>query len=293
MPSNKDRLSPKKRIGIVGVPPLAVIRDIEASGGTIFDLDEPLVKKDIELASSYLPRVYCAILRTVVVNAISLKPDLIYIDVGPGKCDCALHTSTILTDILPETTIIRTRNQDHTDFGAPLCTARMPLLDKISAITRSVQSTRPHRNLPACAPTAGFWGVPPRDFSLLSLFPDTTHVFGWTRCMENKTPDNQEMEELINPDIPMVFFAQSFCAKTALARHLANRHPHGLYVDCDVTAGNSTKAKIQAFLELAGRQNSEDRGQKTEIKGKNSEFCPLVSVLCLLTSVLCPLSSVL
>jgi len=277
---------PKKRIGIVGVPPLAIIQQLEMAGDTIFDLDEPHVKQDIELASSYLPRVYCAILRTVVINAISLKPDLIYIDVGPGKCDCALHTATILTDILPETTIIQTRNQDSTDFGTPLCTAQMPLLDKISAITRSVQSAKPHQERPACLPTAGFWGVPPRDFSLLNLFPDTTHIFGWTRCMENKTPDNKAMEELINPDIPMVFFAQSFCAKTALARHLAGRHPHGLYVDCDVTAGNSTKAKIQAFLELAAEQ-------KTAGRRRQSDFCLLSWALCGLCSLHLFLPSVL
>lgn len=262
----------KKRIGIVGIPPLAIIKELEANGDTIFDLDEPLVKRDIELASSFLPRVFCAILRTAVINALSLKLDSIYIDVGPGKCDCALHTATILADILPETTVIKTRNQDRIDFGTPLCTAKMPLLDKLSAITRSVQSAKPYPNLPACIPTAGFWGVPPRDFSLLSLFPETTHVYGWTRCMENKTPDNQELEEIYNPDIPTVFFAQSFCAKTALARHLAGKHPHGLYVDCDVTAGNSAKAKIQAFLELSTLQTTGD-------KNKKADFCLLSSEL--------------
>lgn len=277
--NENNRGTGKKRIGIVGVPPLAIIEKIEADGDTIFDLDEPLVKKDIELASAFLPRVFCAILRTVVVNALSLKPELIYIDVGPGKCDCALHTATILSDILPGTMIIPIRNEDKRGFGTPLCTAEMPLVDKLSAITRSVQSASPHPDLPACVPTAGFWGVPPRDFSLLNLFPDTTHVFGWTRCMENKTPDNQAMEELINPDIPMVFFAQSFCAKTALARHLANRHPHGLYVDCDVTAGNSTKAKIQAFLELAGEQKPENRRRM-------AGFCLLTMALCALWPLL-------
>lgn len=261
-----------KRIGIVGIPPLTIIKELEANGNTIFDLDEPLVKRDIELASSFLPRVFCAILRTAVINALSLKLDYIYIDVGPGKCDCALHTATILEDILPKTTVIKTRNQDRKDFGTPLCTARMPLLDKLSAITRSVQSAKPYTNLPACAPTAGFWGVPPRDFSLLSLFPETTHVYGWTRCMENKTPDHQRLEEMYDPDIPTVFFAQSFCAKTALARHLANKHPHGLYVDCDVTAGNSAKAKIQAFLELSAPQRPEERRRKPD-------FCLLSSGL--------------
>jgi len=128
----------------------------------------------------------------------------------------------------------------------------MNLLQKMSLITASVQTPGPYQALPSCTATAGFWGVPPRDFSLLDLFPDTTHIYGWARCMENKTPDNIELELHYNPDVPTVFFAQSFCAKTALARHLAGKHPHGLYLDCDVTAGNSAKAKIQAFLELSG-----------------------------------------
>ncbi len=48
-----------------------------------------------------------------------------------------------------------------------------------------------------------------------------------------------------------VFFAQSFCAKTALAHHLARLHPRSLFLDCDMTAGNSARAKIEAFLELS------------------------------------------
>jgi hypothetical protein len=242
----------KKIVGIVGIPPLSIIRSIETRGYTVYDLDEPIVQKDIECASPFLPRVYCAILRTVIVNSLTLNPEEIYIDVGPGKCDCAMHTATILADILPASRIIRTINQDKADFGTPVCTSRLALIDKMTAITTSVCSPHPHKELPRCQPAAGFWGVPPRDFSFLRLFPDTTHIYGWTRCMENKTPDNRPLEEYFNPDIPTVFFAQSFCAKTALARHLANRHPRGLYLDCDVTAGNSAKAKIQAFLELSG-----------------------------------------
>ena len=203
-------------------------------------------------SSPFLPRVYCGILRTVIANSLALRPEIIYIDTGAGKCDCAVHTATVLEDILPRTKVIRTRNQDSTSFGTPLCRTRMDLFEKMQAITATVQSTRPYEDLSPCKPTAGFWGVPPRDFSLLSLFPDTTHVYGWARCMENKTPDNPELENHYNPDIPTVFFAQSFCAKTALARHLSSKHPHSLYLDCDVTAGSSVKAKIQAFLELSG-----------------------------------------
>lgn len=242
----------KQLFGIVGVPPLSVMEELAANKSKIVDLDEPQGRIDLETASPFLPRVYCGILRTVIANSLAVQPDVIYIDTGAGKCDCAVHTATVLEDILPNTTIIRTKNQDSTDFGIPLCKARMNLVEKMSAITSGVQLLAPDQELIPCQPTAGFWGVPPRDFSLLNLFPDTTHIYGWARCMENKTPDNIAMECHYNPDIPTVFFAQSFCAKTALARHLAGKHPHGLYLDCDVTAGNSAKAKIQAFLELSG-----------------------------------------
>lgn len=241
----------QQRVGIVGIPPLSIMKELAAPEIEIFDLDEPQGRVDLESASPFLPRVYCGILRTVIANSLLLKPDTIYIDTGAGKCDCAAHTATVLEDMLPGTCVVRCRNHDSTPFGTPLCRTPMGLLEKMAAITASVQSAEPYKELPDCEPTAGFWGVPPRDFSLLSLFPDTTHVYGWARCMENKTPDNPELERYYNPDIPTVFFAQSFCAKTALARHLAAKHPHGLYLDCDITAGSSVKAKIQAFLELS------------------------------------------
>jgi hypothetical protein len=242
-----------KKIGIVGIPPLEVIRKINRDGDTIIDLDEPQLKLPIDLTSGLLPRVYCAILRTVVLNAMHLGLDRIYIDVGPGKCDCALHVARILQDTqtVPVTT---TRNLDDRPHGVPICRSGMPLLEKLLAITKSVQSDQPSPDQDPCTPTAGFWGVPPRDFSILSLFPDTTHVYGWTRCMENKTPADLEMESHYNPHIPTVFFAQSFCAKTSLAAHLARQHPRGLFLDCDVHAGSSARAKIEAFLELSGLQ---------------------------------------
>ncbi len=244
--------SKEKVVGIVGVPPLAVIRKLNEEGAVIHDLDTPLAAADMEKTAQYLPRVYCAILRTVVLNALHLSLDRLYIDVGPGKCDCALHTAQVLEDFLA-IPVTRTRNEDTTPFGTPLCDCRMDLTEKFLRITESVQHAAANpAPPPACVPRAAIWGVPPRDFSILSLFPDTTHVYGWTRCMENKTPANHALEERFDPTVPTVFFAQSFCAKTALAQLLARRHPHGLYVDCDVTAGGSVKAKIQAFLELAG-----------------------------------------
>ncbi len=239
------------RIGIVGVPPLAVIADINRRGDTIVDLDEPQVTASLDQTAPFIPRVYCAILRTVVLNCRHLQLDAVVIDVGPGKCDCALHVAEVLSDMLT-VPIIRTRNQDTQSFGHPLCTAEMPLLEKFSRITQGVQSAAAYQAIDPCAPSCGFWGVPPRDFSLLAPFPDTTHVFGWTRCMENKTPADLELEKVCDLSIPTVFFAQSFCAKAALAKHLASKHPRAIAIDCDVTPGSSTRAKIEAFLELSG-----------------------------------------
>lgn len=240
-----------RRIGIVGVPPLAVIEEINRRGDVIVDLDEPQVRAPIDQTASRIPRVYCAILRTVVLNCLHLPVDQVYIDVGPGKCDCALHVAEILADMLT-VPVIRTRNQDTLAFGHPLCTGRLPLVEKFSRITKGVQSGAPYAKMEPCRPDCGFWGVPPRDFSLLALFPDTTHIFGWTRCMENKTPADLTLERLFDPSIPTVFFSQSFCAKSALAKHLAAKHPRAIAVDCDVAAGSSTRAKIEAFLELSG-----------------------------------------
>jgi hypothetical protein len=241
-----------RQVGIVGVPPRAVIRALNEARVTIHDLDARLVTESIDGVSPLLPKVYCAILRTVVLNAIHLKLDAIFIDVGPGKCDSALYVSTILKNILT-IPVIRTRNTDSEALGTPICKARLNLTEKLLAITEGVKSAEPapYRVKP-CKPRAGFWGVPPRDFSILEPFPATTHVYGWTRCMENKTPANEELEIYCNRTVPTVFFAQSFCAKSALAKYLADNHPSALYLDVDFHASSSAKAKVQAFLELSG-----------------------------------------
>lgn len=241
----------KNPVGIVGVPPLEIIAELNQRGEHMVDLDELQVRVPIDRTANRMPRAYCAILRTVVLNAMHLKLDRIYMDVGPGKCDCALHVSEILADML-DIPVIRTRNEDSLAFGTPLCTTSMPLIEKFSQISKSVQSAAPHPPQVPCQASCGFWGVPPRDFSLLASFPDDTHVFGWARCMENKTPADLALEHQVDPDIPMIFFSQAFCAKAALARHLADRHPRAIVLDCDVSASSSTRAKIEAFLELSG-----------------------------------------
>ena len=98
--------------------------------------------------------------------------------------------------------------------------------------------------------TPGFWGVPPNDLEILRLFPDTTHVYGWTRCVEAGTPADLELEMFVDENVPTVFYAQAFCAKAQLAKYLADKY-NGLYIDIDDYASNSIKAKVEAFLRLS------------------------------------------
>ena len=137
----------------------------------------------------------------------------------------------------------------------------MPLYEKVTSITDSIINPKileksytkaeiPKENT-SNSPlfTPGFWGVPPNDLEILKLFPNTTHVYGWVRCVEAGTPADLDLEMYVNPNVPTVFYAQAFCSKSQLAKYLADKY-NGLYVDIDDYASSSIKAKIEAFLRL-------------------------------------------
>ena len=130
-----------RRVGIVGLPPLAVIAALNQRRIEILDLDAMLIKADMESTVTILPRVYCAILRTVVLNAMHLELEAIIIDTGPGKCDSALHVATILAAQLP-IPVLKTVNRDRQPFGFPLCRCEMDLTEKFLALTEGVKSAR-------------------------------------------------------------------------------------------------------------------------------------------------------
>jgi hypothetical protein len=237
------------KIGIVGVPPRALIKEHRGEKGEVVDLDMPQPGVRRDAAEAYVPRVYCATLRTVAANALSLDLDVIVAAVGEGKCDGARFIMEQLTGLI-KTPILAVRESDEKARGFPICTSDFPLREKIDRIIKGVAGDEaPATPIRQCKPTVGFWGVPPHDFSLLDLFPDTTHVFGWTRCMENCTPADLELETAVERDLPTVFFAQAFCAKNSLARSLATKY-NGLYVEVDEAMTRSAAAKVSAFLEL-------------------------------------------
>ena len=204
--------------------------------------------------TNILPDTNCKIMKNIIDNSFLNKErlEVILAPIGKDKCDNAYFASTILKDF--GFNVIQMNFETLKDRKpTPVCFSKLPLEDKINLIMDSVSEPEKISNckkdLTPCKPKFAFWGVPPNDFSILKLFPNETYVLGWIRCVEAGVPADLELECDVFKDIPTVFFAQSFCSKNQLAKHLANKY-NGLYIDVDDTASKSTYAKIEAFLRL-------------------------------------------
>ena len=199
-----------------------------------------------------MPESYCKIIKQIINNSIYYRNELIKIvaPIGKDKCDSGWFAAQILKDMgfdIVETKFETTENKKPIIIS----TSNLPLYEKITTITGNIinQPTVNKEDYPQCEAKFGFWGVPPNDLDVLRLFPNETHVYGWTRCVEAGTPADIELEMYVEPEIPTVFYAQAFCAKTQLAKYLANKY-NGLFIDIDDYATNSVRAKIEAFLRL-------------------------------------------
>ncbi len=211
--------------------------------------------------TNLLPESYCKIIKNIIDNTFYIKPDLIVAPIGKDKCDSGWFASKILSGM--GFNVITTIFEDlEPKREIKICRSKMPLIDKITSITAGIidnsifQKTQTTAVIPDNNTsenqlfTPGFWGVPPNDLSILKLFPDTTHVYGWTRCVEAGTPADLDLEMYVNPKVPTVFYAQAFCSKAQLAKYLADKY-NGLYIDIDDYASTSVRAKIEAFLKLS------------------------------------------
>ena len=210
--------------------------------------------------TSVLPEAYCKIIKNIIDNSMYLKPDLILAPIGKDKCDSGWFASKVLKDL--GFNIVQTIFEEvEPKKEIIICKSKLPLKEKISRITANIINPKNDRYYPSKVPpkdentslnplfTPGFWGVPPNDLSILDLFPKTTHVYGWTRCVEAGTPADIDLEMYVNPNVPTVFYSQAFCSKAQLAKYLADKY-NGLYIDIDDYATTSIKAKIEAFLRL-------------------------------------------
>ncbi len=241
----------KNKIGFWGYPPPDVIQRIknEYPEAQWFDLDFDFSDKVPD--ANILPESYCKIIKQIINNSLYLKNELIKIvaPVGKDKCDSGWFAAQLLKDMGFDVEETKFETFEHRS-PVVISTSNMPLYGKITTITANiVADSINNSNIVQCKPKFGFWGVPPNDLEVLRLFPNETHVYGWTRCVEAKVPADIELEMYVEPDVPTVFYAQAFCSKTQLAKYLANKY-NGLYIDIDDYASNSVKAKIEAFLRL-------------------------------------------
>lgn len=194
-----------------------------------------------------LPDSYCKIVKNIINNTVKLNPEKIIAPIGKDKCDSGWFAAKLLKDLGYNVEESIYENLEN-PYPIEICTSSMPLYDKFVTITDNIVE-RKEIITTQCQPKFGFWGVPPNDLELLKLFPDETHVYGWTRCVEAGTPADIDLEMYVDEYVPTVFYAQAFCAKSQLAKYLADKY-NGLYIDIDDYANNSIKAKIEAFLRL-------------------------------------------
>lgn len=243
----------KNKIGFWGYPHPEVIKRVstEYPNAQWFDLDFDL--SDQVPDANILPESYCKIIKQIINNSIYYRDEIIKIiaPIGKDKCDSGWFAAQLLKDMnfdVEETVF------ESFEYRKPLVisTSNMPLYDKVTTITANIVKPDKYflpEKFSQIDAQFGFWGVPPNDLDILKLFPDNTHVYGWTRCVEAGVPADIDLEMYVDEDIPTVFYAQSFCAKAQLAKYLANKY-NGLYIDIDDYATNSVRAKIEAFLRL-------------------------------------------
>ncbi|MCQ2743957.1 MAG: hypothetical protein MJ230_04065 [bacterium] len=243
------------KIGFWGYPDPQVVSKIKNQYPNAewidLDIDFGYPKNNI------LPESYCKIIRNIIDNSYYIKPDLIIAPIGKDKCDSGWFASKILEKegFSVQTTIYENLKPLR---DIKICTSNLPLYEKVQAITAGIINPEIYKkNYSQIKGSSdfrnnsvfGFWGVPPNDLDILKLFPDTTQVYGWIRCVEAGTPANLDLEMFVDENVPTVFYAQAFCAKSQLAKYLADKY-NGLYIDIDDYASNSIEAKIEAFLRL-------------------------------------------
>ena len=245
---------PGRLVGFYGVPPrAALLAAAVRHGADLVDLDVHYGAP----ASRAVPDAYCHIIRNCVDNALALRGRLaaVVAATGPEKCDGGRYAAVLLRDRLGLEVEATANPGEDAPGPARLCEALGPVKARVVRIMRAVVEPLPAAEIAdadaaRCVPTVGLWGTPPHPIALLDLFPETTHVFGWTRCVEQGRPADLDLEAVVPAGLPMVFFSQAFCQKAQLARHLAERH-RGLQVDVHDSVSAATTAKIEAFLRLA------------------------------------------
>lgn len=240
-------MSEPRYIAFWGYPDPSVIDDFKIAYPNLewLDLDLDFCYPDLNI----LPDAYCKIIKNIVNNAFYHKDEIFKVvaAIGKEKCDSGWFAARLLKEYGFD--VVECKYEDvSTQKPLKFSISNLPLIDKVNNIMNSI--VKPVQiDCEYVQPKFGFWGVPPNDIEILKLFPNETHVYGWTRCCEAGVPANLDLEMFVDEDVPTVFYAQAFCAKSQLAKYLANKYS-GLYIDIDDYATSSVLAKIEAFLRL-------------------------------------------
>lgn len=234
-----------EKIGFWGYPDPEVTKQIKKDypNAEWIDLDIDFGVQD----KNILPESYCKIIKNIINNSLEYKPIKILAPIGKDKCDSGWFAAKLLSEMGLDT--IETKYEQLTSRKEiKISKSNLPLYDKFNVIMNNIINPVKY-DVQEVEPKFGFWGVPPNDMEILKLFPNETHIYGWTRCVEAGVPADIDLEMFVDENVPTVFYAQAFCSKTQLAKYLADKY-NGLYIDIDDYANNSIKAKIEAFLRL-------------------------------------------
>jgi len=234
------------KIGFWGYPNPDVVKKIKNEYG-----DAEWIDLDVDFGNprtSVLPESYCKIIKNIIDNSMAIKPKLIVAPIGKDKCDSGWFASKLLADMGFD--VVQTIYEDLSHkYDIKICKSDLSLYDKVTRITDNIIERKSTEDISLVKPSFGFWGVPPNDLEILKLFPNSTHVYGWLRCVEAGAPADIDLEMYVDESVPTVFYSQAFCSKSQLAKYLADKY-NGLYIDIDDYASNSIRAKIEAFLKL-------------------------------------------
>lgn len=237
-------------IGFWGAPPKEALQEAsERLGFALLDLDVYYGAP----ATKILPEAYCHIIRNCVDNAMALGSKLACVVAATGKekCDAGRYAAWLVKNNTKAQVIMTENHQLPSPVAPKLCETQGPLKKRVIQIMQSMVEPV-EGDFEACEATHGFWGTPPHPIELLDLFPETTHVFGWTRCVEQARPSDLDLEMYVPEDLPTIFFSQGFCPKAQLARHLSEKH-RGMHVDIHDSINAATMAKVEAFIRLSRR----------------------------------------
>jgi hypothetical protein len=235
-------------LGFMGVPPRRMMLEARMISRDVVDLDMPRGDVSKREAEIFLPRIFCATLRTVLANALNLPIDWMILATGYDKCDGGRFVAEIIRNEV-NVPVLTVGNPETRRLATPISDSRLPLRDKVNRIIDLVGGLNPDIPQSVDEFSCGYWGVPPHDQELLDLLPDATRVLGWTRMMEANVPADLDIELWVPDNLPTIFYAQAFCQKNGIAKYLAEKH-NGLYVEVDHHISSSSKAKIEAFLKF-------------------------------------------